>query len=408
MNILLVHNSYQIRGGEDDVFNSEWKLLAEAGHLVATYTRDNEEIKSYGLLQRATLPLRTVWAWDSAKEMRRHIADARPDLVHFHNTFPLVSPSAYSACHESGVPVVQTLHNPRLMCPAASLYRDGHVCEECVGKKTSWPGVLHGCYRDSRIQTGMVAAMLAIHRQAGTWEQLVDKYIASTHFFASKFAKAGLPADKIYVKPHFVTRDHQKVDCAREYALFVGRLAPEKGVTTLLKAWQLTRSIPLKVRGDGPLSTVVQGQANDPSLRIEWLPRLKTEELIRLFQGARFLVWPSEGLYETFGLVAVQAFACGVPVIASKNGAMGEIVSYGRTGLHFASGDSQDLATKVEWAWAHPREMEAMGSAAREEYENKYTPERNYKMLMNIYRSAIEGRGRSARTLDFKGATVTS
>jgi glycosyltransferase involved in cell wall biosynthesis len=377
MKILLVHNAYQQPGGEDVVYENEKSLLQMAGHRVSTYIRHNDEILGYSGLQMARLAPRTIWAWDTLREMRKQITCERPDVVHFHNTFPLISPSAYLACREAGVPVVQTLHNPRLLCPAATLYRNGAACEECVGKSIAWPAIVHGCYRNSRAQSAVVAAMLAFHRRFETWHKLVDRFIVSTEFFARKFAAAGLPADRISVKPHFVARSRQKLSRLRDYALFVGRLSPEKGVRTLLEAWNHTPPIPLKIRGDGPLLPLLKGRAG---------------ALTRLFQQARFLVWPSEGLYESFGLVAVEAFACGVPVVASKTGVMEELVRDGITGLHFKSGDAADLAAEVEWAWSHPAEMEAMGRAARTEYESKYTPERNYQMLIDIYRSVIESR----------------
>jgi glycosyltransferase involved in cell wall biosynthesis len=385
MKILLVHNSYQHHGGEDVVFRAEKNLLAAAGQQIITYTRNNQEIEDYNFFQKAYLARRAVWADDTLREMRTLIASDRPDVAHFHNTFPLVSPSAYFACCESGVPVVQTLHNPRLLCPAATLYRNGAVCEDCSTTKARWPGVLHGCYRESRLQTAAVAAMLAIHRRLHTWEKLVDRYIVSTDFFARKFIASGLPARKISIKPHFAIRNRQPNCANREYALFVGRLAPEKGVLTLLNAWKSVGPIPLKIRGDGPLFPQLRAAAIEHSLPIEWLPRLSEENLIHVFEGARFLVWPSEGLYETFGLVAVEAFACGIPVIASNLGAMAEVVRDGEIGLHFESGNATDLATTVAWAWNHPAEMHAMGLAARAEYESKYTAQRNYEMLMNIY-----------------------
>lgn len=391
MKIILVHNSYQQPGGEDVVFHAEHDLLTSAGHCISVYARTNREISGYNVFEKASLMPRTLWAWDTLEEMRQIIAAECPDIVHFHNTFPLVSPSAYFACHEARVPVIQTLHNPRLLCPAATLYRNGAVCQDCVETKSFWPGVLHGCYRHSRLQTGVIATMLTIHRKLKTWEKLVDGYIASTEFFAHKFASAGLPASRIHVKPHFVPRTYKKSESLGDYALFVGRLALEKGVPTMLTAWKFTPSIPLKIRGDGPLSSYVQACIEDTALPIELVPRLQESEMIRLFQGARFLIWPSEGLYETFGRVAVEAFACGVPVISSDLGAMAEIVHSGRTGLHFRSGDPRDLAAKVEWAWGHPAELEAMGRKACAEYERKYTPERNYRMLMSVYESAING-----------------
>jgi glycosyltransferase involved in cell wall biosynthesis len=392
MKILSVHNSYQHHGGEDEVFANERDLLRSAGHEVVEYVRSNSEIRDYGIWNKASLSLRTIWAWDSERDIQELLKREKPDLAHFHNTFPLISPAAYFACQKIGIPVIQSLHNPRLICPAATLHRDGRVCEDCLGKAIPWPGVLHACYRNSRVQTAVVSSMLVVHRCLNTWEKQVNTYIVFTDFYRRKFVDAGLPQGKITVKPHFVASDPGQTRSSQEYALFIGRLAAEKGVLTLLKAWGRLKTVPLKIRGDGPLQIQVQERSRDSSYRMELLPRLARRDLVILLQGARFLIWPSEGYYETFGLVAIEAFACGIPVIASGIGVMAEIVEDHRTGLHFTPGDPQDLAAKIEWAWTHPEEMRAMGQAARAEYEAKYTAERNYQQLMSVYASAMAER----------------
>ena len=389
MKILMVHNSYQQDGGEDVVFENECQLLSAHGHEVLTYTRHNDEINGYGALAKATLPLRTLWAWDSAAQLRHIIERARPHVAHFHNTFPLISPAAYYACRDAGVPVVQSLHNPRLLCPAATFYREGKLCVECIGKRLSWPAIRHGCYRGSRAQTAVVSGMLALHSILKTWDRLVDAYIVFSDFYRRTFIDAGFQPEKLHVKPHFVVPDSGTSKPSKDYALFVGRLAPEKGVPTLLAAWDRLNpsfSIPLKIRGDGPLLPQIPQLASGGSIQV--VPRLSRQQLTVLIQGARFLVWPSEGYYETFGLVAAEALACGVPVIASRAGVMAEIVQHQRTGLHFTPGDPQDLAATIEWAWVHPQEMAVMGAAARAEYQLKYTPERNYEALLDIYQKA--------------------
>jgi len=392
MKILVVHNHYQRPGGEDVVARTEKELLNARGHQVVEYVRHNDEIAGYGPWRKATLAARIVWAWDSHREIRALLERERPHIAHFHNTFPLISPAAYYACRYAGVPVVQSLHNPRLVCPAATFQRNHRVCQDCLGRKFAWPAMLHACYRGSRAETFVVAAMLTIHWQLRTWNRLVDRFIVCTDFYRRKFVEAGLPAEKIAVKPHFV-EDYGVRPTARTYALFVGRLAPEKGVDTLLKAWRKLSRIPLGVRGEGPLEGNVQRLAEESGGAVQLLSRLARSELVGLMQGARFLVWPSEGYYETFGYVAAEAFSCGIPVVASRVGVAEEIVEDGRTGLHFTPGDPQDLAAKVEWAWTHPAEMEAMGRAARAEYEGKYTAERNYPMLMEIYRKALGAKG---------------
>jgi glycosyltransferase involved in cell wall biosynthesis len=263
-----------------------------------------------------------------------------------------------------------------------------------------WPAVLHACYRGSRVQTSVLATMISIHRALKTWDRVIDRYITFSEFYCQKFIEMGLPADKMSLKPHFV-EDNGAKRTTGSYALFVGRLALEKGVGILLDAWKKLRNVPLMIRGDGPLWGRARQFAGESRGTVQLLPRLGRDELVGLMQGARFLVWPSEGYYETFGCVAAEAFSCGVPVLASRMGVMQEIVADGRTGLHFTAGDADDLAGRVAWAWAHPDEMARMGQAARSEYEAKYTAERNYQMLMNIYEQAItDERARQQCTME--------
>jgi glycosyltransferase involved in cell wall biosynthesis len=377
----------------------ECALLTQAGHRVIEYFRDNHEIETYNIGKTISLGARTLWAWDSCSQIRDLLRAEKPDLAHFDNTFPLISPGAYYACRDAGVPVVQTLRNYRIVCPGTYLQRDGRVCEDCLGRGP-WRGMLHGCYRDSRAASGAVALMLTAHRLLGTWNNLVDCYIALTEFARAKFIEGGLPAEKIVVKPNFVFSDSaaQNISCPganleppEDPALFVGRLSPEKGVATLLSAWkQLGARIPLHIIGDGPQRAELEAYARHHTLtNVHFDGRLSPQQTLAAMKRSRFLVFPSEW-YETFGRVAAEAFACGVPVIASRLGAMEEIVAHGQTGLHFTPGDAGDLAAKVAWACAHPEEMFAMGVAARAEYEAKYTPERNLAMLTSIYKHTLE------------------
>jgi glycosyltransferase involved in cell wall biosynthesis len=390
MRILVVHNTYQQPGGEDIAAEREASLLSNAGHEIIWYRRSNNEVNQLSFWGKMTLPKRMIWATDAVRDLRQLIARHKPDVAHFHNTHFMISPGAYTACREMRVPVVQSLDNPRLMCPAASFYRDGLLCEDCAGKTLPWPGILHACYRGSRAQTAAVAAMLTVHRLRHTWDTNVDVYVVATEFYRCKFIESGLSAEKTVVKPHFVEPDPlPRQETLGDYALFVGRLDPEKGVRTLLTAWEHLDAIPLRIRGSGRLRREAQAAARRLGT-VALVGHLSQDELIQLFKGARFLVWPSEGYYETFGLVAVEAFACGVPVIASRIGVMAEIVQEGHTGLHFTPGDPQDLADKVSWAWTHPEIMAEMGRNARREYEAKYTAARNYELLMSIYDTAIQ------------------
>jgi glycosyltransferase involved in cell wall biosynthesis len=390
MKILLVHNAYQHWGGEDTVAEAETRLLMERGHSVVKYQRSNDDLGGKNGLASLGAGVATVWSVSSYRAIKTTLAEAEPDVAHFHNTFPLISPAAYYACAEAGVPVVQTLHNYRLLCPGAALYRDGQPCEECLPIFLKWRGVLHACYRDSRFTTAGVAAMLAVHSSLGTWREKVTQYIALSEFSRRKFIAGDLPAAKITVKPNFVSPDPQIREGDGDCALSVGRLTGEKGTDVLLKAWsKIGRAIPLRIVGDGPLRPDLEQKKAALGLEnITFEGTLPNALILRAMKQARFLVFSSQ-CYENFPLVIAEAYACGVPVVAPRLGAAGEIVRDGATGLHFAPGDAEDLAAKVEWAWSHLEEMREMGGAARAEYEGKYTAGQNYKMLMAIYEQAL-------------------
>ena len=203
MKILLAHNFYRSLGGEDTQFCANKALLNSSGHRVAEYLRHNEEIYSSGWWGKTTLAPRAIWAWDSHQQLREVLQRERPEVAHFHNTFPLISPAAYYACQEANVPVVQTLSNYRLFCSAGTFFRNGQACQECL-QHSLWRGVRYGCYQDSRLTTGAVALMLALHRTRGTWMNKVDCYLVPSEFGRRKFIEAWLPEEKIAVKPNVV------------------------------------------------------------------------------------------------------------------------------------------------------------------------------------------------------------
>lgn len=384
MRILSVHNRYQIRGGEDECYEAEVSLLRELGHAVEVYEKNNESVAALGALRTA---VKTLWSVESYSSVKRQLSEQIYDVVHLQNFFPLISPAVYYAAKEKSVLVVQTLHNYRLLCPNAKFFRDGHPCEDCLGKVVPWPSVIHACYREDSVATSVVAAMLAMHRFMGTWAKMVDVYIALTEFARQKFIQGGLPAEKIVVKPNFVHPDPGFRMGKGNYALFVGRLSSEKGVGILLSAWkQLGGKIPLKIVGDGPLAPqVIEFLKSIPGT--EWLGRKPLNEVYDLMGEAAFLVFPSEW-YEGLPRTIIEAFAVGTPVIAADIGAMSSLVSPGRTGLHFRPGNIEDLTTQIEWALTHPEAMQEMRQEARVEFETKYTAQKNYEMLMDIYEQA--------------------
>lgn len=388
--ILVVHNGYLQAGGEDLVFAEETSLLEEHGHEVLRHRVHNELASKMG---RTRLASKTIWNRSAYRELRALIRRERPGVVHFHNTFPLISPAGYYAAAAEDVPVVQTLHNYRLMCPNGLFFREGRPCEDCAGKSIAWPGVVHGCYRGSRSATALTATMFSVHRAFGTWSNMVDVYVALTEFARSKFVAAGVPEDRILVKPNFVNPDPGAGAGQGGYALFAGRLSPEKGVGTLLAAWEMMGedAMPLKLAGDGPLSEPVRDAAGK-NPRVEYLGYRSVEEVRRLMKEAALLVVPSEW-YETFGRVAIESFAAGTPVVVAGIGAIAELVEHGRTGLHFRPGEAADLARQVRSLRDCPSELSWMRRDARIEFERKYTAARNYALLTGIYASAT---GRTA------------
>jgi glycosyltransferase involved in cell wall biosynthesis len=332
-----------------------------------------------------------VWSSSSYKRLKRFLEEKKPDVVHFHNTFPLISPSAYYACHDLGIPVIQTLDNQRFICPAASFYRDGKLCLDCLNRTPPWPGVLHACYHNSHLHTAVVAAMLSLHRWIGTWQRTVDIFLCSTRFYRDIFVKSGLPASKIVILPHFVWNAHQlnSLQHPQDYALFVGRLDPEKGVKTLLEAWRHLE-FPLKIRGSGLLENVAKEFVSKYERKqIEFVGRLEEDKLSDMIRNARFLVVPSEGYYETFGMVIIEAYARGVPVVASNLGVLPELVSDQQTGLLFEAGNAVDLTEKAGWMWDHPNEAITMGKNGLALYESHFTPERCYSNLLGVYERAM-------------------
>lgn len=384
MRVLSIHNCYQIRGGEDESREAEERLLREMGHIVEVYEENNDKVANINAMQMA---VNTVWSQQAYQTVKQQLARQPHDIVHVQNFFPLISPSVYYAAKSEKVPVVQTLRNYRLLCPNGLFFRNGNVCEDCLGKAVPLPGVWHGCYRESRVATGAVATMLTVHRTMQTWMNMVDVYIALTEFARQKFIQAGFPEEKIVVKPNFVNPDPGAGEGKGGYALYVGRLSVEKGLDTLLEAWEhLGERLPLKIVGDGPLADQVV-EATKKLGSVEWLGRKSIKEVHALMGEATVVIFPSKW-YETFGRVAVEAFAKGTPVIAASIGAIAELIEHRRTGLHFRPGDAKDLATQVEFALAHPKELAQMRSEVRREFEAKYTAKQNYRQLMDIYNLA--------------------
>ena len=383
MRILQVHNRYRYLGGEDIAIEVEKRLLEDHGHTVVQFIRNNREIDSFGIRERVALSWRTVWCRESYREIRSMIRSNRIDLVHVHNFFPLISPSVLYACRACNVPSVLSIHNYRLLCPAGIFYRNNGVCEDCV-HGTLLSSVVHRCYHKSFVQTLPVAAMVWIHRVARTWQQLPNAIICMSDFERRKFELAGFPPLKLHVIPPPLPNIPLADTSRRDRVLMVGRLEAIKGVDVLLSAALDCPNIHFKLIGEdvGGYDRKVQLHPN-----VCIVPHMPHNEVLEQMRSSRILVMPSI-IYETFGRSIVEAFACGTPVIASRLGAMAELVEEGKTGLLFEAGNSEELASRLTWAMNHKDEMARMGRNARERYVEYYSAVRNFENLMRIYEAA--------------------
>ncbi|AMC36804.1 glycosyltransferase family 4 protein [Janthinobacterium sp. B9-8] len=376
--VLIVHNAYQQKGGEDSVVDNEIALLKKHGHEVEHYFRHNDEIINQSKL---SLLKQTVWSKKTYTEFSLLLKRVKPDVIHVHNTFPLISPSLYWAAQALNVPLVQTLHNFRLLCPQATFLRDGRVCEDCVGHAT-WRGIMRRCYRDSFAQSAVLSGMLTIHRSVGTYKNKINRYIALNEFCKNKYIQGGIPADKIMIKPNFA----EDVGCGAEQRsgfLYVGRLSPEKGARIFATAFSADPHGHLAVVGAGEESVYLTGIA-----QLDLCGALPQQEVRAYMRSSLALVLPSI-CYENMPMTLVEAYSSGLPVIASRLGPLCDLVEDGKTGLLFNASDADDLAKKMTWAVNNPEAMAEMGRNAREKYLAEYTPDKNYEILMNIYNEAI-------------------
>ncbi len=389
--ILLAHNFYSsaMPSGENLVVDSERDLLTSRGHFVEKFIRQSDEILEQGRLGKIKGALSTPWNPWSASKIQEDINLCYPDVVHVHNTFPLISPSIFSAIGQRAARVL-TLHNYRLVCPAAIPMRAGRVCTECIDQRSVVPSLKYGCYRDSRVATAPLALNVALHRWLGTWQNEVDAFIALSEFQKKLMAKAGLPGHKIHVKPNFYPGFPAVVPWVErdDYVVFVGRISAEKGVATLIEAWrQWGQAAPqLRLVGDGPLRGGLERRAF--GLPVQFLGQIFADRAQEQIANAKLLVLPSEW-FEGFPMVVREAFAFGTPVAVSNIGPLPSIVEDGTSGIVFPASQANALLERVKNLWSQPSKLELMGANSRLEFERKYTEDANYEILMKIYDEAI-------------------
>lgn len=383
MRVLVLHNAYDHRGGEDEVVARESELLASAGHDTHCVVVSNSRLKNpfRAILAGISLP----YSRPARRRLTRLLAETAPDIVHLHNYFPLLTPSVLDSCIDARIPIVHTLHNYRFFCANGLLLRRGSPCQLCL-HGSPFNAARFKCYRESRAASLAVARMVAKHRRLQTWQSKVDRFIAPSVYCKELLASAGLPRDRIVVKPHFTLQSESVAARKRqEYALYVGRLSVEKGISMLLDAW---REVPheLHIVGDGPLRHVVQSSASENN-SIKYLGPMDRGGVDTELQGAGYLVFPSL-LPETFGMTIIEAYAQGTPVLVSRLGSQAQLVEDYVTGLQFEAGNSSELAKKAIWMSARVAERQEMGVQARSQYEQKYTAKKNLELLLTIYNDA--------------------
>lgn len=380
-NILIVHNYYQITGGEDTVVANEKKMLEEHGHKVILYSRNNSELKEMTKLQKLMLPFTTVFNPRTYRDIKKLIKTEKIDIVHLHNTLNLISPSVYYAARAMKVSVVQTVHNFRLLCPGATFYRDGHICEDCVSKGLMC-AVKHSCYRDSKLQTLACVISTKIHRMTGIYGKI--SYICLTEFNKEKLLQLKqIKADRVFVKPNFVEATSDEIIPYEEREnrfIFAGRLDKLKGIDILFDAWkQIGSAAPrLIVCGTGPMEERCKIFLRDnPSCNIEMRGFVPNKEAKKLIANSRALILPTQW-YEGFPMTIVEAFSVGTPVICSDIGNVGSVVEEGETGCKFAPDSTDNLICAIE-------RCSELCVSTEAEYVHRYTAETNYQRMIEIY-----------------------
>lgn len=381
MRVLQVHCRYRESGGEDSVVATERRLLESAGHEVETHLEHNPETVKGSLVGLAVSP----WNSGAARRVVRTAESFGPDVVHIHNTWFRLSPAVVRGVHEAGLPTVVTMHNYRLACLNAQLYRDGAPCEDCVGN-VPWRGVTRRCYRDSTLQSAAVATTVMLHRSTGTWKSHVDVVIALTNFAAERLVASGVPADRIVVKGNTVNDPgpRPRSPSKSDYVLFAGRISHEKGIIDLLGAWEPNsgHGLELHIAGEGPLESEVRRRL-PPGVRL--LGRHSSEEIRRLLLGARALVFTSR-MYEGQPMILLEAMSTGTPVVYPLVGAIPELMANG--GWGFVARNESDLRRRLE-GLDNSREVDRRGRAARSQFESRFSSQIGLKALEDVYEQAI-------------------
>lgn len=393
MRVVVVHNRYRSAApsGENRVADQESEALVADGHVVERFERVSDDIETWTPLRRGLVPLQVVWSDEARRSLTATLRRFRPEVVHIHNTFPLLSPSVLYACRSAQVPAVTTIHNYRLLCASGDLFRNGAVCHACVGRTVPWPAMLHRCYRGSAAATTPVVVSMTAHRHA--WRTLVSAHIFLSEAQRRRYAPLGLPADRVFVKPNLVPDVAAGTLVREHFVTYPGRLDKAKGVPLLMEAWdrfsaQSTHGLRLMIAGGGPLEEEVnKWAASRPSVTA--LGILDSSECSKLVARSRAVILPSTW-EETFGLVAIEAMAAGVPAVAAAHGSFPELIDDGTSGVLFAPGSAEALCRVLRDIDTDPARFENYGGNARRRYEERFDPEVNLQQLLDIYRFAVD------------------
>jgi len=389
MKILMIHDYYINRGGEDVSFESEVKMLRDAGHEVITYTKHNKEIINAKGTKMIKVALNTIWNFKVYKEIKKIIKEAKPDIVHFQNTFPIISPSAYWACKSENVPAIQALRNYRLICPSGLLYNKGKITEKSVKQFFPYSALLGRYYRDSFLATLPIALMLFIHRIIGTYKNKVDAYIAVSEFVKRKHVEAGFDKDTIMVKRNVASPQKSK-NQLRKRVIFFGRLTKEKGILTLIKSWKSIKEFELTIIGEGPLYNSIKKITQSENLKnVSLIGFKKNEELDSELNKCSFVICPSEW-YEPAARTIIESFSRGIPVIASNIGGNSELIVNRHNGLLFEAGNFNNLAKKILLLTKNEKLIRRLGANAKIDYLKTHSPPENCKALMTIYEKVMQ------------------
>lgn len=398
MKILMVHNIYKNRGGEEQSVEYIKTLFEKIGHTVVTYFSDNNKIESFSLWKKTFLPFRTVFSLKTFKEISEIVKKENPDFALIQNIFPLISPSVYYALKKKGVPVIQRISNYRLLCPKGLFQnRKGEICELC-NKGNYLNAIIRKCYRNSITQTSVLSISLYLHRLLKTFFNKIDIFVTPSEFLKNKLITAGFPEDKFVVIHNFLSDQSKPSFSFEKYGVYMGRLATEKGLFTLLRAFQEIPDIALKIIGDGPLRAELESFRKKNNLaNIEFLGFMSGLERFEILKKAMFSVIPSEQL-ESFPNVVIESFAVGTPVIGSQIGGISEQIMDGKNGLFFQTGNADDLREKILFLAKNPKLTIKMRYCARETFEKKYSDKAASKNIQDILSKILN----LARTSGFK------